>query len=384
MMQQTLLVYSPRCAMTHSKLDTLSSTCLYFFASDVLLLVFGLRPSFVVDAFAPASVWQSLLRELTQLDRELFAPIALLTLQQQDEGSDAHDDDGAHFLLHEHTFRQHLRANAAALVRADVEDPSRPESAASPAGAVAAAAAWSAAPPPFVSPEFILVHPSLPSPRLCTSTERKKMRCVLLSATKSLLEQLDQATSTNPMQPRCLKLSSASYVPLCPTALCGFLLAYPLLYCTSEPRLLVDAADGAEGSDGSLTPQLSSTHHSGNNLGQQPLQRTVLEADLRPDWPSNELPFAQLQQQNQSPATGGRARRAPPASPAVAAAESSRTLVYSFTVPLALVSEPRVSAALAHWKCDHASLNLLHPCRSCWRTPLLVRAQSVTLPAVAL
>jgi len=352
---------------------------------DVLLLAHGLRTCFVTDAFAPLSVWMRLLQDLSALDAAAFAPLAVLTLAEGAE--DPADDEGASFLLHTHRFRAYVRDCVDALNRsAEEHDGSQGADAAGGADASEGA---------FFGPEFILVHSSLPSPRLCKGPERTVLWRALLAAAESLLQQLDASVSSSP---RCLRLSRECS-PLCATALCGFLLGYPLLYCTTDPLVLAAAAATAaaaagESGDPALVQQAGSS--SGNNLGLQPLHRVVLEAELRVnEWSSEELTAAlqamqqqpQLQQQQ-----AGAGSRKPLLSPQQqlrhAAADSadmvSRTLVCSFTVPAALLAEASVVTSLAHWKAAQLSLLPLESARCCWRTPLVLSTQSVSLPFVAL
>lgn len=302
----------------------------------------------------------------------MFASVSLLDLCGE-----------ACFLLHEPSFRAKLLTDAAAL--------SAPASAA--AASVAASSARSTVQPvpqqlpagaldqtavavPVLStaaaydgPEFIDVHPSLSEPRLCSGALRDVCRRHLHRVVQELLRQLD-APAGGTSSPRSLELGAqssdegsigASISALSLTTLCGYLLNYPVLYCTNGS---VD--------DAAATSANPVANHS-NNLGMKPLLRWVLEAQTRPEWLRSQLPFA--------PAAAAGPKAAPSSD---AAADSSRALVCSFTVPAALQQDPSVSKAVQRWSQHRLEATLLHADRCCWQQPLLLSIQPVTLPVVAL
>ncbi len=307
---------SIRAHLTRHKLQRYASDC----TRDVLLLSHGLRCSFVVDVFADCSVWRSLLQELRRLHAPQFDELAVLTL-----------DADACFLLHVPSFR--------ALMEAFLQSLAEERSSASSQAGI----------------EIVLVHRSLPTPQLCTGPSRAIIRQQLLEVAQTLLQQLEQQRLVSDFE---LQLSSTP--ALCPTLLCGFLLGYPLLYCTRDPAAFTQDLPAAASSA------------AGNNLGAQPLLRTVLAADVRSDWPQASLAFL----------TSG--KRLPSAAQGDEESSSSRTLVCSFTVPVALLEEESVKAALDGWKARQLAIQPLHAEKCCWQTPPLLSSQAVILSAVAL
>ena len=277
---------------------------------------------------------------------------------------------------------------------------------------IAAAAAAAAH---YDGPQFVNVHLSLPAPQLCTGDVRARYRASLHRVVIDLLQQLDAAPSSDAAAaaaattaaasssgapPRCLRLPlladadaaaavaadanaathgapslsssslSAALSALSLTTLCGYLLDYPVLYCSEYC---------------SRASTSSSAASAGNNLAMRPLTRYVAEVELAPGWTRQQLPFWPAAASTTAAAAVSVAAKSPPTS-------DTRMLVCSFTVPSDLTTstssgEPAVSAAIQRWVAGRLSTPLLHPSASCWRSrlaPLLLSTQSVLLPSVSL
>ena len=209
----------------------------------------------------------------------------------------------------------------------------------------------------YSGPSFVNVHAALRSPVLCAGPVRDRYRSQLLCVCQEIQRQLEQNSEAGE-PPRCIQLPSsesavtdsstsvsAALATLSLTTVCGYLLDYPVLYCTHDPN----AEDGSVATSSASASSPSSSSSVSNNLGGCALVRCVLEAE--------------------------------PATAAAGAGAADRTLVGSFTVPHALRHEAEIDLALQRWSEQRLSLSAA---THRWRLPLLLSHTAVELTSVSL
>jgi len=332
---------------------------------DILFLHHGLRPSFVTDVIAPSEVWVRMIQELIKVDAS-FSDICVLDLC--DEGC---------FLLRTSAFHQKLTTHLQAIGATTNESDHHQTDATIPGPSVSKAL-----------PQWIRVHSLLPEPMLCRGEEYDTMNQHLATVIRYILTQINAAKSQKNTSnaPLCLSLPSLHDTPsstsnhsgsdvnllsairaLSLPALCGYLLEYPVLYCTSLPPAARDTAAALASFD--------SSHDQGNNLSMRPLRRMAAEVQVRP-----EMKDVVMRPMKKKPSVAASVTACGSAD----VDTTGRTLLCSFTVPINLLSEPAVTAAIDHWSADRRSATPDHASSCCWLSPVEVRSVDVELPFVAL
>ena len=249
---------------------------------DALTVALGVKQAALLDFHLPTPVLELVLQRIHANNTQLFAPLVLLTVTSS--------ADNAVFVLHRPSF----------LSPSQLQPPSVP---------------------------LVDISPSLPSPQLLTCTTAAQMTDQLHAFTSSLSTVLEADAAVS-------HLVLQAPPSVCLPTLCGWLLAYPVLY----------------------TFPSSTAVPSSNALSDQPL--TLFAVSLHPTTLLSGL------------------------SPSFAS-EAGRVLLQSFSVPTGLLSESGVVLAMQVWERRMGEVCGREPVKR-WVDQLSISKTALCLPHVSL